>query len=81
MIALEAHFLDALLHLAAMWQPVSMKQALQLINSMVTTSNLKQSIITWNKANLLGSFEDKKAQYFEAKYWNIFKKCHPELKQ
>jgi hypothetical protein len=81
MITLEAHFLDALMQLAAMQQPVTTKQALQLINSMVTTGNLKQSIIAWKKANLPGSFEDEKAQYLGPKYWNNFKKCHPELKQ
>jgi hypothetical protein len=81
MIALEAHFLDALLQLAAMRQPVTTKQALQLINSMVTTTNLKQSIIAWKKTNLPGSFEDEKAQYLGPKYWKNFKKRHPELKQ
>ena len=81
MIALEAHFLDLLLQLAAMRQPVSTKQALQLINSMVATTNLKESIIAWKKANLPGSFDDEKAQYLGPKYWKNFKKRHPELKQ
>jgi hypothetical protein len=73
MIALEVHFLDALLQLAAMWQPVSTKHALQLINAMVTTSNLKQSIITWKKANLPGSFEDENVQTLEQSIGTISK--------
>lgn len=81
MIALEACFLDTILQLAATRQPVSMKQALQVINSMVATSHLKESFIAWKKANLPGSFKDEKAQYLGPKYWKIFQKKYPELKQ
>jgi hypothetical protein len=49
MIALEAHFLDLILELAAMRQPVTATDAINLINSMITTSNLSEDIIEWKK--------------------------------
>jgi hypothetical protein len=49
MIALEAHFLDMTLELAAMRQPVTPTDALALINSMISTSNLSDVIIAWKK--------------------------------
>ncbi|MFN9978796.1 MAG: hypothetical protein ACK53Y_02720, partial [bacterium] len=61
MIALEAHFLDLILELAAMRQPVTATDAINLINSMITTSNLSEDIIEWKKKHLPGEFEDDKA--------------------
>jgi hypothetical protein len=52
MIALEAHFLDLILELAAMRQPVTATDAINLINSMITTSNLSEDIIEWKKKNI-----------------------------
>ncbi len=49
MIALEAHFLDMILKLAAMHQPVTLTDALALINSMISTSNISDAIIAWKK--------------------------------
>jgi hypothetical protein len=64
-----------------MQKPVSTREALELINSMVKTQNLSASIVTWKKQNLPGAFADEKAAYLGPKYWKIFKKRHPELKQ
>ena len=58
MIALEAHFLDMILELAAMRQPVTPTDALALINSMISTSNLSDVIIAWKKKHLPGTFDD-----------------------
>jgi hypothetical protein len=81
MIALEAHFLDLILELAAMRQPVTATDAINLINSMITTSNLSEDIIEWKKKHLPGEFEDDKAGRLGKKYWRNFKKRHPEIKQ
>jgi hypothetical protein len=45
MLVLEAHFLDMILDLAAMRQPVTPTDALALINSMISTSDLSNAII------------------------------------
>ena len=52
MIALEAHFLDMILELAATHQPVTLTDALALINSMISTSNSSNAIIAWKKKHL-----------------------------
>jgi len=81
MIALEAHFLDLILELAAMRQPVTATDALALINSMISTSDLSASVIEWKKKHLPGSFDDDRAALLGKKYWQNFKKRHPEIKQ
>jgi hypothetical protein len=70
MLALEAHFVDVILQLATMRQPVSTREALELINSMVKTQNLSASIVTWKKQNLPGAFasNDSNQQYVDVKY-------------
>jgi hypothetical protein len=45
MIALEAHFSDLILELAAMGQPVTSINALALINFVISTFNISTSII------------------------------------
>ena len=81
MIALEAHFLDTILELAAMRQPVTTTDAVSLINSMVSTSNLSNEIVEWKKKHLPGDFESDESAHLGKKYWQNFKKRHPEIKQ
>jgi len=81
MIALEAHFLDLILELAAMRQPVTATDALALINSMISTSDLSAAVIEWKKKHLPGSFDDDRAALLGKKYCQNFKKRHPEIKQ
>jgi hypothetical protein len=81
MLALEAHFLDMILELAAMRQPVTPTDALALINSMISTSNLSNAIVAWKKKHLPGTFDDDRSAVLGKKYWQNFKKRHPEIKQ
>ena len=83
LIALEAHFLDIILQLAVMRQPLTPSGAIQLINSLVETSHFQREIIEW-KAKHLALKEDDTAvenpAYLGKKYWRNFRKRHPELK-
>jgi hypothetical protein len=81
MVALEAHFLDLILELASMGQPVTPTDALALINSMIATSNLSDEIIAWKRKRLPGAFDDERSGVLGKKYWQNFKKRHSELKQ
>ena len=49
---LEAHFVDILLQLAMMRQPVNKSTALNLINSLVETAQLQDYIVEWKEKNL-----------------------------
>jgi hypothetical protein len=81
MIAFEAHFLNTILELAAMHQPVTLTDAVSRINSMVSTSNLSNEIVEWKKKHLPGEFESDESARLGKKYWQNFKKRHPEIKQ
>jgi hypothetical protein len=81
MLALEAHFLDMILELAAMRQPVTVTDAISLINSMISTSNLWNEIVEWKKKHLPGEFNSDESACLGEKYWQNFKKRQPEIKQ
>jgi hypothetical protein len=81
MITLEAHFLDMILELAATHQPVTLTDALALINSMISTSNLSNAIIAWKKKHLPGTFDNERSAILGKKYWQNLKKRNPEIKQ
>ena len=86
---LEAHFVDILLQLAAMHQPVNKSTALKLINSLlVETAQLQDYIVEWKEKHLpqnklVGSnsnaYEEHGA-YLGDKYWQNFLSRHEELK-
>jgi hypothetical protein len=57
---LEAHFLDIILQLAIMHQPLTPSGTIQLINSLVETSHFQREIIEW-KAEHLALKEDDTA--------------------
>jgi hypothetical protein len=80
LIALEAHFLDMILELAAMCQPVTLMDALALINSIISTSNLSDAIVAWKKKHLPRTFDDGQSGILGKEYWQNFKKRHPEKK-
>ena len=50
LIAIEAHFLDTILQLAAMGQPVTPSIAIEMINSMVASNKLQEQIVEWKKS-------------------------------
>ncbi len=81
MIALEVHFLNTILQLAAMQKPVTASDAFQLINSMVSTFDLSEEIIPWKKKHLPGTFDDDRSVFFGIKCWLNLKKRYPEIKQ
>ncbi len=76
LIAIEAHFLDVIIQLAAMRQPLTCFGALNLINSMISSSNLSDYVIEWKEKHKI-SGEDK--HRLGMKYWHNFKKRHPEI--
>jgi hypothetical protein len=47
LIGLEAHFVDVILQLSSMRQPLTASGALSIINSLVETSNMQREIIEW----------------------------------
>ena len=49
MIGIEAHFVDLILQLASMRQPLTATDALNVINSMVETSKLGKEVMEWKK--------------------------------
>jgi hypothetical protein len=49
MVSVEAHVADWILQLASMRQPVTLKMALQLINSMVEGTEVQEKVCEWKK--------------------------------
>jgi hypothetical protein len=47
LIGLEVHFVDIMLQMSSMRQPLTATGALSTINSLVETSNMKNEIIEW----------------------------------
>jgi hypothetical protein len=83
LLGIEGHLVDMLLMLASMRQPVTALEALNLINSMVETSELKDDIIKWKEKHLpdeIITTNDGEKTYLGKQYWMNFKKRHPELK-
>ena len=76
LVAVEAHFLEVILELATMRQPVTASGALNIINSMIASSNLQEEVILWKKTHgIRGENEGKLGNH----YWVNFKKRHPEI--
>jgi hypothetical protein len=78
LIAIEAHFLDVIIQLAAMRQPLTAFGALHLINSMISSSNLSDYLIEWKEKHEITGDDDNKHR-LGMKYWHNFKKRHPEI--
>jgi hypothetical protein len=76
LIAVEALFLDVILQMAAMPQPLTAIGALNLINSMISSSNLQHSLIEWKEKHKIKGNEDGKVGI---RYWQNFKKHRPEI--
>lgn len=60
LIAIEAHFLDVIIQLAAMRQPLTAFGALNLINPMISSSNLSDYIIEWKEKHKITGDDDNK---------------------
>ncbi len=76
LVAVEAHFLEVILELASMRQPVTAAGAMNILNSMIVSSNLQEELIAWKKKHgIKGDNEGK----LGAHYWVNFKKRHPEI--
>ncbi len=52
LIVLETHFLDIILQLAVMHQPLTPSGAIQMINPLVETSHFQREIIEWKAKHL-----------------------------
>jgi hypothetical protein len=72
----EDHFLDVILQMAGMHQPLTAYGALNLINSMISSSNLQHSLIKWKEKHKIKGDENVKVGI---RYWQNFRKCHPEI--
>ena len=48
---------------------------------MIATSNLSDEIVAWKRKHLPGAFDDERSGVLGKKYWQNFKKRHPEIKQ
>jgi hypothetical protein len=55
MLGIEAHFVDIILQLASMRQPLSATEALNLINSMVESSAVGEEVVEWKKKKFTGT--------------------------
>jgi hypothetical protein len=78
LIFVEAHFLDIILNLAAMRQTLTASGALNLINSLISSSNLQDHVIEWKEKHGIKEEGDEKHR-LRMKYWQNFKKRHPEI--
>jgi hypothetical protein len=45
LVAIEAHFFEVILELASMHQPVAAAGAMNIMNSLIATSNLQEELI------------------------------------
>ena len=88
MIALEAHFLDTILQLAVMQQPVTPSIAIEMINYMVASNKLQEQIVEWKKKHLPETNKENSSDkdtsttnpaHVGKKYWRNFIKRHPEI--
>jgi len=88
LIGIEAHFVDIILQLSAMCQPLSASSALSVINSLVENCNMQKEIIEWKKKCLPDGIVVNEAEEGSEKslarlgkaYWKKFQKQHQELK-
>jgi len=90
LLGIEAHFIDIILQLSAVCQPLSASSALSVINSLVDNCNMQKEIIEWKKKCLPDDVVVNEAEEGSKKrlahlgigkaYWKNFKKRHPELK-
>jgi hypothetical protein len=78
LIFVETHFLDIILNLAAMRQPLTASGALNLIKSLISSSNLQDHVIEWKEKHGIKGEGDEKHR-LGMKYWQNFKKRHPEI--
>jgi len=78
LIAIEAHFLEMILQLASMRQSLTAAGSLNLINSMIQSNNLQDEFAAWKKKHNI-SGENDYSQQLGQKYWQNFKKRHPEI--
>jgi hypothetical protein len=60
LIFVEAHFLDIILNLAAMRQPLTASGALNLINSLISSRNLQDHVIEWKEKHGIKGEGDEK---------------------
>jgi hypothetical protein len=79
LIAVEAHFLDVLLQFAAMRQPLTAHGALNMINSMISGSNLQEHVVQWKEKHKVHAEDNDNKHKLGMKYWQNFKKRHPEI--
>jgi hypothetical protein len=49
LVAVEAHFLEIILELASIRQPVTAAGAMNITNSLIASSNMQEEIIAWRK--------------------------------
>ena len=88
LIGIEAHFVDIILQLSAMRQPLSASSALSVINSLVDNYNMQKEIIEWKKkclpddvvVNEAEKGSEKNLAHLGKAYWKKFQKQHQELK-
>jgi len=67
-----------ILQLASMRQPLTAAGSLNLINSMIQSNNLQDEVAAWKKKHNI-SGENDNSQQLGQKYWQNFKKQHPEI--
>ena len=85
MVHIESYFLDVILQLAVMRQPVIPTIALKIINSMIKDTTIEAQIVEWMKKILPSTCEsdDKEdnstTTYHDMKYWRNFLKRHPQI--
>jgi hypothetical protein len=63
----KAHFIDIILQLSAMHQPLIASRAPCIINSLVETSNMQKEIIEWKANNLPEDDDDNNEDKGEGK--------------
>jgi len=61
-----------------MRQPLTAAGSLNLINSMIQSNNLQDEVAAWKKKHNI-SGENDNSQQLGQKYWQNFKKHHPEI--
>jgi hypothetical protein len=72
MVGIEGHLLAAILRRAALRQPVSCAEGLELANSLIEGTTTQLDLMAWKKANSKNGPDDDSFRSLGTRYWQNF---------
>jgi hypothetical protein len=79
MAGIEGHLLAAILRRAALRQPVSCAEGLELANSLIEGTTTQLDLMAWKKANLKNGPDDDSFGSLGVRYWKNFCRRNADL--